>query len=1040
MFWFQFITTPTADTPGTTLLLHFDNQRYLFGSVSEGTQRACIQRGIGLGKVRNIFISGPAKWQQTGGLIGMILTLAGMVSEAKNGEKEERPRLTLHGGPLLTHGLACGRRFVFRTAMPVTVNEFENSRRDSISSPTWSDENIEVWAIPGVLSNVSSDNPSSGDTEEALDSISQSSVRRHLGEDFVSRPDRLDEEDQKVRRSVVSMMFESNWRRDQYFEKAWSEVQQPAATFLRDPETKAYVAFEPRSKADVSPDFRVYVRDPWPAALTGDLPKVPRFFRSSAISYIVRGQPQRGVFDLKKAQQLKIPRGPMYAKLASGESVQLEDGTLITPDQVLGPTKQSRGIAIIDLPSRKYVQSTLSRPEWDSNELMGSIEAVVWILGPGVEEHLEVQSFMLAFPHLKHIVSSIVRCPNYLAMDSCAASAIRLSRISREQFPVPRHDNVNTPQISYQGFQYATGLLEKFNKLPAPAQRDLKIMVEPKFEVQTDEVPPLLDTRKVIQDIPANVHRTAKESRREVSRERNKPTRQPGIDPEIITLGTGSAQPSKYRNVSATLLRIPRHGTYLFDCGENTIGQLLRLYDPKDLKDLLLDLKMIWISHLHADHHLGLIGVLKAWKEVRRHQPQLGSQVGMVVASGPRTMDFLTDYGRIETLPDVWQFVCEPGRPISVYGLHQDPMTFLGHSAIEKLQTCYVRHCKDAMAISITFKNGFKFSYSGDCRPSKKFANIGRNSDVLVHEATFDDDMGKDAADKRHSTTGEALGVAALMQAKNVVLTHFSQRYQKIPMMANVRSPAQVKFEEEDRAIAGPDGPVEAEMEVDSTSGTTGNANAAEPAANFSHSSAADDTEQQSEDWFDKVTREITGSPLKITESPAKAQPKAGAVAKASVPKMSICVAFDYMRIKVSDIQYMHHYTPALNALFEAEHPEMAEGADTEQDKSQMLDRSKASKKRQSDTNGGASGTAEQGTNKRQSVENDDVAESANPLNPATPKLSKRQAKKQARQEQKEELKRSASQEQMVPETVSSSAHMDIDDGKAGQEVANASS
>ncbi len=40
-FHFQFITTPTSDTVGTTLLLHFDNKRYIFGDVSEGTPRAC---------------------------------------------------------------------------------------------------------------------------------------------------------------------------------------------------------------------------------------------------------------------------------------------------------------------------------------------------------------------------------------------------------------------------------------------------------------------------------------------------------------------------------------------------------------------------------------------------------------------------------------------------------------------------------------------------------------------------------------------------------------------------------------------------------------------------------------------------------------------------------------------------------------------------------------------------------------------------------------------------------------------------------------
>ena len=82
---------------------------------------------------------------------------------------------------------------------------------------------------------------------------------------------------------------------------------------------------------------------------------------------------------------------------------------------------------------------------------------------------------------------------------------------------------------------------------------------------------------------------------------------------EIICLGTGSALPSLERNVSATLLRVPGSGSYLLDCGENTLGQLRRMFAPEKLQKIFEDLKLIWISHLHADHHLGTTSVIKAW-------------------------------------------------------------------------------------------------------------------------------------------------------------------------------------------------------------------------------------------------------------------------------------------------------------------------------------------------------------------------------------------------------------------------------------------
>lgn len=98
---------------------------------------------------------------------------------------------------------------------------------------------------------------------------------------------------------------------------------------------------------------------------------------------------------------------------------------------------------------------------------------------------------------------------------------------------------------------------------------------------------------------------------------------------------------------------------------------------------------------------------------------------------------------------------------------------FKSATGLSDLETCFVTHCNGAQALSLTFPNGFRFSYSGDCRPSKTFAEIGKGSTVLLHEATFDDELQVDAEAKKHSTTSEALAVGMAMGARRVVLTHF---------------------------------------------------------------------------------------------------------------------------------------------------------------------------------------------------------------------------------------------------------------------------
>lgn len=65
-------------------------------------------------------------------------------------------------------------------------------------------------------------------------------------------------------------------------------------------------------------------------------------------------------------------------------------------------------------------------------------------------------------------------------------------------------------------------------------------------------------------------------------------------------------------------------------------------------------------------------------------------------------------------------------------------------------------------------------------------AEAGKGAHLLIHEATLDDDKPEEAAEKRHSTIGEAVGIASAMQAQYTLLTHFSQRYAKIPKWRHI--------------------------------------------------------------------------------------------------------------------------------------------------------------------------------------------------------------------------------------------------------------
>lgn len=89
-----------------------------------------------------------------------------------------------------------------------------------------------------------------------------------------------------------------------------------------------------------------------------------------------------------------------------------------------------------------------------------------------------------------------------------------------------------------------------------------------------------------------------------------------GDDIIVTPLGTGSAVPSKYRNVSSTLLHLPDGGYILLDAGEGTWGQIARKFGAEKWT-ILRELKCIFISHIHQDHHAGLATILRQRNLVR---------------------------------------------------------------------------------------------------------------------------------------------------------------------------------------------------------------------------------------------------------------------------------------------------------------------------------------------------------------------------------------------------------------------------------------
>ena len=608
----QFVSTPSADTGGTALLLHFDQRRYLLGNIHEGLSRALMEKRERFGDVAGIFVTGKTEWKNVGGLLGILLAAAGhRISSELNKPIRLRKKttLTVHGGKNLCHALATGRRFIFKKGLPIKVKEYTGEKgREGLSrdwKPDFTDPFIKVWAL--------AIEPSC--PEMTTTSATSQSPRKRTFDDYITEAspdaDSMDA-DQRVRENVISEMFDSNWNYNDLKESLLADVQMPAAIFIRDGHgIKRYHGPTPDGILPV-PHLKVLSRKPWPAVVLQDLPSTKP--SNKALSYIVQCHRQRGRFLPEIATLLSVPAGPLRTQLSQGFDVVSTEGKTIKPEMVLEKSKDDGGMVVADLPSQEYVRGFLDRPEWQATELMTGIEAFIWILGPGVGQNKGLQSFIHDRKHLKHLFSSPDLSLNRLTFHNSARMSTCLNWIDPPRHPIPLHENVTLPQEGQPNAENDwTPRSQQF------ANVGLRLQFRPALTIKTNLVSPSFNAAQLVRRMSPSIKKLAEKARAEISSEFVQTALAdqdlPSPDAEVVFLGTGSSMPSKTRNVSGTLLRLPGVGSYLLDCGENTLGQLKRLYSPAELGMVLRDLKLIWISHLHADHITGTISVIKAWYE-----------------------------------------------------------------------------------------------------------------------------------------------------------------------------------------------------------------------------------------------------------------------------------------------------------------------------------------------------------------------------------------------------------------------------------------
>jgi ribonuclease Z len=272
------------------------------------------------------------------------------------------------------------------------------------------------------------------------------------------------------------------------------------------------------------------------------------------------------------------------------------------------------------------------------------------------------------------------------------------------------------------------------------------------------------------------------------------------VDLDLVFRGTSGSVPTARRAPAATLIR--RAGErILIDCGEGTQRQLLRSGIG------LVELPEVFLTHYHADHYLGLPGMLKTFALRGRELP-------LTVYGPPGLVDLFGAlrriFGKLTYKLDLVElrpgdtldrgeyrlvvFNVNHGISSNGYALVERPRpgrfdvvaaTRLGvpkgplYGALQSGERVILPDGNTVAPEEVLGepRPGRKVVLTGDTRTAVSVLEVARDADVLVHDATFAEEERERAEETGHATATQAAELAAAAQARMLVLTHLSNRY-----------------------------------------------------------------------------------------------------------------------------------------------------------------------------------------------------------------------------------------------------------------------
>ncbi|CCD68706.1 Zinc phosphodiesterase ELAC protein 2 homolog [Caenorhabditis elegans] len=514
------------------------------------------------------------------------------------------------------------------------------------------------------------------------------------------------------------------------------------------------------------------------------------------IAFLIEMKEAARRIDTMKLMELKVPKGPLIGKLKSGEAVTLPDGRTIQPDQVFSSDKVEGDkplLLVTECTTEDHVKALI-----DSSSLQPflngekQLDYMVHISDDAVINTPTYRHLMekLNNPSITHLLINGGN-PVIPAVESVYKHTRLLRSIAPSLFPALH-------PIDW------SGIITQNEELSQRQDQFIRVAPMQRYWMRRGAS---FNEEPIVNNLLA-AEPELSDKAKELIKEYQKLEKENKMDcefPKLTFFGTSSAVPSKYRNVTGYLVEASENSAILIDVGEGTYGQMRAVFGEDGCKQLLVNLNCVLITHAHQDHMNGLYTIIARRKEAFE---SLGAPYRPLVLVCNRNVlkpmkTYSICFENIEHLLEIVDIsrypLTPPGSPGGPPGKRprlpsphlppsrdvlQDMSSSFDKKAwkLDELKAVQVHHTRMANGFVMRVA-GKRIVFSGDTKPCDLLVEEGKDADVLVHESTFEDGHEADAMRKRHSTMGQAVDVGKRMNAKHIILTHFSARYPKVPVL-----------------------------------------------------------------------------------------------------------------------------------------------------------------------------------------------------------------------------------------------------------------